>query len=126
MQSQQQQLAHMAAMNANNGSVDNTPIMGNMAHPKRGTDPTEKLNTYIYDYFLRNKHLDLARAMLNCDLKMLTEKGSPSNRTNGVDSIDQIEDLPLPQGAVRIEAVAVAPDPEAPAPRKPDAPPRLR
>jgi len=98
MQSQQQQLAHMAAMNANNGSVDNTPIMGNMAHPKRmGTDPTEKLNTYIYDYFLRNKHLDLARAMLNCDLKMLTEKGSPSNRTNGVDSIDQIEDLPLPQ-----------------------------
>lgn len=36
------------------------------------------------------------------------------------------EDLPLPQGAVRIEAVAVAPEPEAPAPRKPDAPPRLR
>ena len=36
------------------------------------------------------------------------------------------QDLPLPQGAVRIEALAVAPEPEAPAPRKPDAPPRLR
>lgn len=35
------------------------------------------------------------------------------------------EDLPLPRGAVRIEAVAVAP-PEQPAARKPDAPPRLR
>lgn len=34
------------------------------------------------------------------------------------------QDLPLPLGAVRIEAAAAAPEP--PAPRKPDAPPRLR
>jgi hypothetical protein len=59
----QQQMAQMAAMNANNGQVDGTPMMRNMAHPAgKGTDPTEKLNTYIYDYFLRNKHISLARA----------------------------------------------------------------
>jgi hypothetical protein len=34
------------------------------------------------------------------------------------------EDLPLPQGSVRIEAAAVAPEPARP--KKPDAPPRLR
>jgi hypothetical protein len=94
----QQQMAQMAAMNANNAAVDGTPIMGNMPHPKRvATDPAEKLNTYIYDYFLRNKHLSLARAMLECDLKMLTEKPSPNNRANGIDSMDSIEDLPHPQ-----------------------------
>ena len=36
------------------------------------------------------------------------------------------QDLPLPQGAVRIEAVAVAPEPPEPQRRDPDAPPRLR
>lgn len=87
----------MAAMNANNGAVDGTPIMRNMAQPGgKGTDPTEKLNTYIYDYFLRNKHIGLARAMLECDMKMATEKASPNNKMNGADAIEQIDDLPLP------------------------------
>jgi hypothetical protein len=71
-----------------------------MAHPasKRmnGTDPTERLNTYIYDYFLRNRHIGLARAMLEGDLKMRTEKPSPNNKPNGVDSFDSIDDMPLP------------------------------
>jgi hypothetical protein len=97
---QNQQMAQMAAMNnASNGSVDGTPIMGNMPGPKRNMttmDPTEKLNTYIYDYFLRNKHVSLARAMLDCDLKMSMEKPSPNNRANGVDPMD-VEDLPVPQ-----------------------------
>jgi hypothetical protein len=93
----QQQMAQMAAMNANNGPVDGTPMMRNMAQPGgKGTDPTEKLNTYIYDYFLRNKHLGLARAMLECDMKMATEKASPNSKMNGADAIDQIDDLPLP------------------------------
>ncbi|KAJ5021590.1 hypothetical protein PSV09DRAFT_2437794 [Bipolaris maydis] len=93
----QQQMAQMAAMNANNGAVDGTPMMRNMAQPGgKGTDPTEKLNTYIYDYFLRNKHLNLARAMLECDMKMATEKASPNSKMNGADAIEQIDDLPLP------------------------------
>jgi len=94
---QNQQMAQMAQMNAN-GSLNGTPIMGNMAHPKRmgDQDPKEKLNTYIYDYFLRNRHHTLARAMLDCDLKLNTEKASPNNKPNGASDIDMPDDLPLP------------------------------
>ncbi|KAF2714029.1 hypothetical protein K504DRAFT_371176 [Pleomassaria siparia CBS 279.74] len=98
----------MAAMNANvGGPVDGTPIMGNMQRPGRPngeTDPRERLNTYIYDYFLRNNHARLARSMLECDLKMTLKptptKPSPSGRNvNGVDSMDQEtrDGLPEPQ-----------------------------
>jgi hypothetical protein len=94
---QSQQMAQMAAMNANGGSVDGT----HMAHPasKRldGNESTVQLNTYIYDYFLRNGHIGLARAMLEGDLKMSTEKANSNNKPNGVDSLDSIEDMPLPQ-----------------------------
>jgi hypothetical protein len=96
----QQQMAQMAAMNANNGSINGTPVMANMAHPaskRDGIDRTEQLNTYIYDYFLRNRHLGLARAMLEGDMKMNLEKPSPNNKTNGVDSLDSPDDFPLPQ-----------------------------
>ncbi|KAI4943588.1 hypothetical protein J4E91_009225 [Alternaria rosae] len=94
---QNQQMAQMAQMNAN-GSLNGTPIMGNMAHPKRmgDQDPKEKLNTYIYDYFLRNRHHTLARAMLECDLKLNTEKASPNNKPNGASDLDMPDDLPLP------------------------------
>jgi hypothetical protein len=96
---QNQQMAQMAQMNAN-GSVNGTPVMGNMAHPKRmggpdHKDPKEMLNTYIYDYFLRNRHHNLARAMLDCDLKLSTEKQSP-NKANGASDIDMPDDMPLP------------------------------
>lgn len=95
-------MAQMAAMNANNGPVDGTPIMGNMAHPKRiPTDPREQLNTYIYDYFLRNKHYQAARAMLDSpEMKMSTgqpHKPSPNTRPNGADSMNQDDDFPAPQ-----------------------------
>ena len=43
------------------------------------TDSRTQLNTYIYDYFLKNKHTTLARAMLDNEMKMnLTQKPSPS------------------------------------------------
>ncbi|KAG9188011.1 hypothetical protein G6011_01934 [Alternaria panax] len=94
---QNQQMAQMQAQMNANGSVNGTPVMGNMAQPKRmGTaDPVEKLNTYIYDYFLRNRHHALARAMLDCDLKLSTEKSSP-NKSNGARDIDMPDDMPLP------------------------------
>ncbi|KAF1943529.1 hypothetical protein EJ02DRAFT_129700 [Clathrospora elynae] len=97
---QSQQMAQMAAMNAHNGPVDGTPTMGNMAHPERAQmDPREQLNTYIYDYFLRNKHGRLARAMLDGEIKLSTQKPSPKNRANGADAMDDdaIDDLPAPQ-----------------------------
>ncbi|KAI8933705.1 hypothetical protein NX059_009422 [Plenodomus lindquistii] len=96
MQSQQM----MAAMNASNGAAEGTPMM-----PKRmATDPREQLNTYIYDYFLRNSHFKLAKAMLDSSdtVKMSTgppQKTSPNNRPNGVDAMDQdgAEGFPSPQ-----------------------------
>ncbi|KAF2853592.1 hypothetical protein T440DRAFT_311054 [Plenodomus tracheiphilus IPT5] len=98
---QSQQMAQMAAMNASNGSVDGPPMMNNK---RLGTDPREQLNTYIYDYFLRNSHFKLAKAMLDSSdtVKMSTgppQKPSPNNRPNGVDPIDQdgAEGFPTPQ-----------------------------
>lgn len=97
----------MAAMNASNGAVDGTPIMGAMPHPKRAQpdprDPREQLNTYIYDYFLRNSHFKAARAMLDsADMKMATgqpQKPSPNTRPNGVDAMDSdsADNYPPPQ-----------------------------
>jgi hypothetical protein len=98
---QNPQMAAMAAM-ANGGPVDGTPIMGNMPHPTRKIkDPREQLNTYIYDYFLRNQHYAAARSMLDSNLEITTgppQKRSPKNRTNGIDPMeDQGEDMPSPE-----------------------------
>lgn len=104
MQNQQMQMA----MNANGGPVNGTPVMANMNIPgqqqqqQQGQmDPREQLNTYIYDYFLRNNHNRLARAMVECDMKMSTQpaqKTSPGNKPNGIDSMDDdsINGLPNP------------------------------
>lgn len=110
MQNPQQtpQMAQMAAMNANGGPVNDVQMMGNMQHQQRMPDPQEQLNTYIYDYFLRNENVQAARAMLESpNLKVSTTgppgKRSPKNRPNGVDSMDSIADMPqarLPQGQV--------------------------
>jgi hypothetical protein len=99
---QNSQMAAMAAMQANGGPIDGTPIMGNMPHPKRKTtDPREQLNTYIYDYFLRNHHYAAARSMLESNLKITTgppQKLSPKNRPNGIDPMDDNgDDLPSPE-----------------------------
>jgi hypothetical protein len=80
--------------------MNGTPVMANIAHPatKRiGADNAEQLNTYIYDYFLRNGHLGLARAMLEADLKVVLEQRSPNNKTNGIESLESKEDFPPAQ-----------------------------
>lgn len=99
-----QMAVQMAAMNVNNGAADGTPIMGNMPHPKHTQlmDPRQQLNTYIYDYLLRNQHWGVARAMLadpeHIKVTLMTSpKPSPSNRMNGTDSMDNGDDLPAPQ-----------------------------
>ncbi|KAJ4292502.1 hypothetical protein N0V90_009164 [Kalmusia sp. IMI 367209] len=97
---QNPQMAAMANMNAAAGSLDGTPIMGNgQRQPVPGLDPRDQLNTYIYDYFLRNSHHKLAQVMIESELKMNLkppQKSSPTGRNvNGVDSIDP-ELLPTP------------------------------
>ena len=58
MQNQQMQMA------MNGGPVNGTPVMANMNMPgppqRQPMDPREQLNTYIYDYFLRNKRQEWA------------------------------------------------------------------
>jgi hypothetical protein len=96
----------MPGMNATQVPVDGTPIMGNgQRRPQQNgvVDPRDQLNTYIYDYFLRNNHHRLARMMVECDMKMSLnppQKPSPSGRNvNGVDAMDQTsnEDIPTPK-----------------------------
>ncbi|UPX13041.1 uncharacterized protein EKO05_0003570 [Ascochyta rabiei] len=101
MQNQQMQMA----MNANGGPVNGTPVMANMGMPgpppppRPVMDPREQLNTYIYDYFKRNNHNRLARAMVDCDMKMSIsppQKPSPGNKPNGIDAMDDDAGADLP------------------------------
>lgn len=98
MQNQQMQMA--MNLNVNGGPVNGTPVMAAMPQPGPATiDPRNQLNTYIYDYFLRNNHNRLARAMVECDMKMSTsppQKPSPSSKANGIDAMDDDSAAGLP------------------------------
>lgn len=103
---QNSQMTTMAAMNATQGPIDGTPMMGNGPHRAQqnvGMNARDQLNTYIYDYFLRNNHVRLARTMIECEMKINLNpppKSSPSGRNaNGVDAMDteSKDDLPSPK-----------------------------
>ena len=101
---QSQHNALMAGMNANIGPADGTPMITNAQRPQQmqqpRIDPREQLNTYIYDYFLRNSHSALAKSMIDCGLKLnlSQEKASPNGgNTNGVSAMDTDEKLDLPK-----------------------------
>ncbi|KAF2180336.1 hypothetical protein K469DRAFT_692859 [Zopfia rhizophila CBS 207.26] len=105
---QSQQMAAMAGMNAAGGPVGGTQMMANPPLPQQ-EDMSAKLNTYIYDYFLRNNNVRLAKMMIDCDLKMNLNpdvKPSPSGRNmNGVDAMDDLkDDLPSPRVPVNQSA----------------------
>lgn len=73
---------------------------GNLNH--NGQDHKTGLNTYIYDYFLRTQHYDIARLLLQQAevLQIKTEsKQSPKNQANGVDDIDSDRPKDLPEAA---------------------------
>ncbi|CAI6339720.1 unnamed protein product [Periconia digitata] len=108
MQNPQMAAAMAANMNAG-GPVTGTPIMNNGQRRPQVIEPRDHLNTYIYDYFLRNGHPQIARMMIKCELELKlgdkNQKTSPSGRNvNGVDSMDDsADDLPpaeLPHGHV--------------------------
>ena len=104
-----------------NGAGGGMPMMNtgvNGATPRPGNEDDEldyegRLNTYIYDYFVKNQRNDCARAMLNCDMPISTAPRRRDGDMNGsmhTDSKDDLEskipdDLPLaavptdPQGA---------------------------
>lgn len=112
---------NMATMNGAGGGM---PMMNNSANgatPRQGPEEEEpdyeiRLNTYIYDYFLKNHHFECAKAMLNghvngdMPLKTFSKRDVNGAGNMHVDSKDDLDsklpdDLPLagvptdPQGA---------------------------
>jgi len=107
---------NMGGMNAMGGPVGGgMPMMNNGAGgarppmPVNNNDQRSQLNTYIYEYFLRNGMYDCARSLLNSEQPINVEKDSPGRRReNGTgddggdgdnkDDIDskQPHDLPNP------------------------------
>ncbi|KAH8818170.1 SOM1 protein [Hyaloscypha sp. PMI_1271] len=75
----------MGGMNAMGGPVGGgMPMMNNGAagvrQPMPANDNRSQLNTYIYEYFLRNGMYDCARSLLNSDQPMNVIKDSPGRR----------------------------------------------
>ncbi|KAF4629675.1 hypothetical protein G7Y89_g8470 [Cudoniella acicularis] len=110
---------NMGGMNAMGGPVgggmpmmNNGPAGGARQPMPVNDNQRSQLNTYIYEYFLRNGMYDCARSLLNSDQPMNVLKESPGRRrddngSNGTDeggdgdSKDDIDskrpdDLPLP------------------------------
>ena len=104
----------MGGMNAMGGPVGGgMPMMNNGAAaggirpsmPVNG-DQRSQLNTYIYEYFLRNGMFDCARSLLKSDQPINTLKDSPGRGNEGEDGADgdskddldskRPNDLPLP------------------------------
>lgn len=102
----------MAGMGGPVGAINaGTPTSANVANAN--TDPSEylkRLNTYIYDYFMRNHHYECARAMLNESLPLGVQvKQSPNQRQPNGGAVDDMDtgskdnmpdrpkDLPLPE-----------------------------
>ncbi|KAI9848293.1 MAG: hypothetical protein M1837_000557 [Sclerophora amabilis] len=88
----------MAAMNAVGGPVGGVQMMNNgtAGLPRNGNRQEEsksRLNTYIYDYLLKNELFDCARSLHESGVPLLLEKASPGRRrhadgtnlNNGVD-----------------------------------------
>jgi len=97
LQQQQQQQQPQNQQNAG------TPTNGGAVNANDPADTVKRLNTYIYDYFLRNQHYDIARAMhQSSTMEIATQpKQSPNqrqNQPNGIDDTDsdRPKDLPDP------------------------------
>lgn len=112
---------NMAGMNQMGGPVGGMPTMNNGAGPRvqqpqsgpPGSDYSRsQLNTYIYEYFLRNEMYDCARSLIQSEQPINLAKNSPGrggeNGSNGAgddsgdrDSKDDLDlkrpnDLPAP------------------------------
>jgi hypothetical protein len=87
---------NMGGMNAMGGPVGgglpmgmNNGAAGGIRPPMpANNDQRSQLNTYIYEYFLRNGMFDCARSLLNSDQPLNTMKDSPGRRNEGEDGAD--------------------------------------
>lgn len=110
----------MAAMNAVGAPVGGMPIMNNGVpggprvnnHQDDATSKTQ-LNTYIYDYFLKNELYDCARALLQSGASLKLNKSSPGLRrdvdVNGNPLSNGVDDNAM-DADVKDEADAKRPD----------------
>jgi len=96
--------SNVAAMNMNhmnmngaNGVGGGMPMMQNGTNGASRTgseqsgelDYKTRMNTYIYDYFIKQEQYDCAKLLLESGLNVLTtNKPSPGHRTNGIDEGD--------------------------------------
>ncbi|KAL8698833.1 MAG: hypothetical protein Q9224_001674 [Gallowayella concinna] len=111
---------NMAAVNGTAGGMSMMNNGANGATPRLGNEEDEpdyeaRLNTYIYDYFVKNQRYDCAKAMLKGDMPIRVAPKPRDGDVNGagnmhIDSKDDLDskvpdDLPLaalptdPQGA---------------------------
>ena len=80
----------------NNGAGRGPPLQANMA------DQRAQLNTYIYEYFLKNNMYDCARSLIGSEQPINVHKNSPGqNGDEGDgdskgDDLKRPDDLPLP------------------------------
>jgi hypothetical protein len=61
----------------------------NARHSVEDQELKTKLNTYIYDYFLKNEEYDLARALQKSGLNLQTTSAPPTRRQNGIDDSNE-------------------------------------
>ena len=91
------------AMNAGGGALGGVPLMNNGTNgaPRTGSDQDEndfeaRLNSYIYDYFLKSLNFDCARALLNSGVPMEPAPRRRDGDMNGADDTmhtDSKEDI---------------------------------
>ncbi|KAL8692258.1 MAG: hypothetical protein Q9218_002674 [Villophora microphyllina] len=87
----------------NSGANGATPRLGN--EEEQETEYESRLNTYIYDYFVKNQRYDCAKAMLSGNMPLRTVSKRRSDDVNGnmhADNKDDLDskipdDLPLAQ-----------------------------
>ncbi|KAH0542207.1 hypothetical protein GP486_008655 [Trichoglossum hirsutum] len=77
----------MAGMNSVGGPVGGMPMMNNGTGGQRddnihNNNDTTLLNTYIYDYFLKNGLHSCARSLLNSNAPLKTASDGPNQRTS--------------------------------------------
>ena len=95
---------NMAAMNGGNGVMAGVPMMNNGingATPRPGSDQDDseyeaRLNSYIYDYFIKNESWECARALLNSNATMyppLRRDGDVNGADDNAMPTDSKDDL---------------------------------
>lgn len=89
----------MVGMNAGGGALGGMPLMNNGANgatPRTGIDQEDndfeaRLNTHIYDFFLKSKNFECARALLKSGVAMEPQVKRRDGDINGTDDIMQTD-----------------------------------